>query len=108
MGRRLDCWSVNKKKANTLQNNKLIKIPLEDRLLIKEPVFLLACPAWAITLGCKFRTRFATVLYSFLYKKGDRKSTRLNSSHVKNSYAVFCVNKRSEDDKSELQVREKL
>src|SRR5690606_5152829 len=25
-----------------------------------------------------------------LLKKLDRKSTRLNSSHVKNSYAVFC------------------
>src|SRR6266496_5325799 len=24
---------------------------------------------------------------------GDRKSTRLNSSHVENSYAVFCLNK---------------
>src|SRR5690606_41204082 len=24
---------------------------------------------------------------------GDRKSTRLNSSHVKISYAVFCLNK---------------
>src|SRR5690606_40449901 len=26
----------------------------------------------------------------------DRKSTRLNSSHVKISYAVFCVNKKKE------------
>src|SRR5690606_41226031 len=25
---------------------------------------------------------------------GDRKSTRLNSSHVKNSYAVFCLEKK--------------
>src|SRR5690606_40258795 len=25
----------------------------------------------------------------------DRKSTRLNSSHVKNSYAVFCLKKRT-------------
>src|SRR5690606_27348931 len=25
------------------------------------------------------------------YKSRDRKSTRLNSSHVKNSYAVFCL-----------------
>src|SRR5690625_1256134 len=25
----------------------------------------------------------------------DRKSTRLNSSHVANSYAVFCLNKKS-------------
>src|SRR5690606_40755051 len=26
----------------------------------------------------------------------DRKSTRLNSSHVKNSYAVFCLKKKNE------------
>src|SRR5690606_40643882 len=26
---------------------------------------------------------------------GDRKSTRLNSSHVKSSYAVFCLKKKS-------------
>src|SRR5436309_6142271 len=26
---------------------------------------------------------------------GDRKSTRLNSSHVKKSYAVFCLKKKS-------------
>src|SRR5690625_7015238 len=26
----------------------------------------------------------------------DRKSTRLNSSHVANSYAVFCVKKKNE------------
>ena len=25
--------------------------------------------------------------------EGDRKSTRLNSSHVRNSYAVFCLKK---------------
>src|SRR5690606_41226308 len=27
-------------------------------------------------------------------RKQDRKSTRLNSSHVKNSYAVFCLKKK--------------
>src|SRR5690606_40517727 len=27
-------------------------------------------------------------------KQQDRKSTRLNSSHVKNSYAVFCLKKK--------------
>src|SRR6266511_4702303 len=33
---------------------------------------------------------------SFLASRGieDRKSTRLNSSHVKNSYAVSCLNKK--------------
>src|SRR5690606_41914396 len=30
----------------------------------------------------------------FLYTSEDRKSTRLNSSHVKISYAVFCLKKK--------------
>src|SRR5438874_7600281 len=29
-------------------------------------------------------------------KKGDRKSTRLNSSHVEISYAVFCLKKKTD------------
>src|SRR5699024_12182794 len=29
------------------------------------------------------------------YESGDRKSTRLNSSHVSISYAVFCLKKKS-------------
>src|SRR5690606_42028584 len=29
-------------------------------------------------------------------RRGDRKSTRLNSSHVKISYAVFCLKKKKE------------
>src|SRR5690606_16118032 len=31
--------------------------------------------------------------------QGDRKSTRLNSSHVKISYAVFCLKKKKEDNR---------
>src|SRR5699024_9335452 len=31
---------------------------------------------------------------SFRFKPGDRKSTRLNSSHVSISYAVFCLTKK--------------
>src|SRR5690606_41265743 len=31
---------------------------------------------------------------AFLFVTGDRKSTRLNSSHVKISYAVFCLKKK--------------
>src|SRR5690606_39456108 len=31
-------------------------------------------------------------------EKQDRKSTRLNSSHVKISYAVFCLKKKNEQD----------
>src|SRR5690606_42010461 len=31
--------------------------------------------------------------------QGDRKSTRLNSSHVKISYAVFCLKKKKKNNK---------
>src|SRR5690349_23350316 len=31
----------------------------------------------------------------FTTKEGDRKSTRLNSSHVEISYAVFCLKKKN-------------
>src|SRR5699024_11437425 len=34
-------------------------------------------------------------LGSFSFTRKDRKSTRLNSSHVSNSYAVFCLKKKS-------------
>src|SRR2546430_6764532 len=33
----------------------------------------------------------------FLAGQGDRKSTRLNSSHSQISYAVFCLKKKKED-----------
>src|SRR5690606_12148005 len=34
-------------------------------------------------------------LYWYISKDRDRKSTRLNSSHVKISYAVFCLKKKN-------------
>src|SRR5690349_23900118 len=34
---------------------------------------------------------------------GDRKSTRLNSSHVEISYAVFCLKKKKSDDRPTAQ-----
>src|SRR5690349_22548639 len=33
--------------------------------------------------------------------EGDRKSTRLNSSHVEISYAVFCLKKKNEPQRHE-------
>src|SRR5690606_40015463 len=40
----------------------------------------------------------------FNHAPGDRKSTRLNSSHVKISYAVFCLKKKK--TRSTVQIRE--
>src|SRR5437773_9593215 len=35
-------------------------------------------------------------------KSGDRKSTRLNSSHITISYAVFCLKKKKQSDQRAL------
>src|SRR5690349_22574888 len=34
-------------------------------------------------------------LVNVIFTRGDRKSTRLNSSHVEISYAVFCLKKKN-------------
>src|SRR6266487_4211370 len=40
-------------------------------------------------------------------RPGDRKSTRLNSSHPSISYAVFCLKKKKKKTITELGVKEK-
>src|SRR5215475_4337118 len=40
-----------------------------------------------------------TVPETEVTQDGDRKSTRLNSSHVKSSYAVFCLKKNNDLEK---------
>src|SRR5690606_41918441 len=49
-------------------------------------------------VGRLARTTKAGLLPAF--RLSDRKSTRLNSSHVKISYAVFCLKKKKEKDKT--------
>src|SRR5690349_23774152 len=78
--------------------------------------------AIGIVLGVSFGVVAAVRQYSILdglylfslrfdwFPSGDRKSTRLNSSHVEISYAVFCLKKKTHDDAptttSELARRE--
>src|SRR5688572_31029603 len=47
-----------------------------------------------ITAGTTFLSELA------LYLFGDRKSTRLNSSHSQISYAVFCLKKKKKNNKN--------
>src|SRR5699024_12014568 len=49
----------------------------------------------ASTLRRVARSDDGTVEPSNIFKKRDRKSTRLNSSHVSISYAVFCLKKKN-------------
>src|SRR5690349_22428806 len=40
-------------------------------------------------------------------RRGDRKSTRLNSSHVEISYAVFCLKKKKKQKKKKQKTKKK-
>src|SRR5262245_63702362 len=42
----------------------------------------------------------------FQMEKGDRKSTRLNSSHLGISYAVFCLKKKKKKKRRRQQCRD--
>src|SRR5699024_4244418 len=52
-----------------------------------------------ISANIKFygKVEEATPLAAFEARSTDRKSTRLNSSHVSISYAVFCMKKKSKE-----------
>src|SRR5690349_21875935 len=47
-----------------------------------------------------FDPTFSTSSYGYRPGRSDRKSTRLNSSHVEISYAVFCLKKKKKKKKS--------
>src|SRR5690606_41939406 len=53
-----------------------------------------ASPAWSRALHC-IATSPRWSRPGLRHMRRDRKSTRLNSSHVKISYAVFCLKKKT-------------
>src|SRR5690606_42100493 len=55
---------------------------------------LIGYAVWELT-PVEGGTEVAYHVYSEAVIPADRKSTRLNSSHVKISYAVFCLKKKS-------------
>src|SRR5690554_7069410 len=64
-------------------------IPCMDELIQRAGYY----GAKEIVLGMAHRGRL-NILVNTLGKNPDRKSTRLNSSHVRISYAVFCLKKK--------------
>src|SRR5690606_40379215 len=50
------------------------------------------------TARAAHRARWRRLRHRRVYPGEDRKSTRLNSSHVKNSYAVFCLKKKKKNN----------
>src|SRR5437773_8363995 len=72
-------------------------LDLGDVAMAAQPVRLHALVDFAehqVGLGLAAGSRDATL--------GDRKSTRLNSSHITISYAVFCLKKKKKQKKDDL------
>src|SRR5690606_42080405 len=66
---------------------ELLEPPQDDLDLprLVRPLWIGQGPAYALVFRC------VHLHHPIRLEAPDRKSTRLNSSHVKNSYAVFCL-----------------
>src|SRR5690606_40266192 len=75
--------------------------PVRDEV----PVYLAAIGPKNIELTGEIADGWLPVFFSPEHSaEQDRKSTRLNSSHVKISYAVFCLKKKKKERRLELQT----
>src|SRR5215813_14543724 len=84
---------------NDTATTEIYTLSLHDALPISAP--LLGHRAEKIvSLGKIFRERAGR-------RGGDRKSTRLNSSHVRISYAVFCLKKKKKKQKALIVKKKK-
>src|SRR5947199_4279562 len=77
---------------NDTATTEIYTLSLHDALPIL--VLPLALP---LVVGGRLNDWNCSVLGSKLSQRRDRKSTRLNSSHLGISYAVFCLKKKIDD-----------
>src|SRR5690606_41342059 len=79
-------------------------LPILKRSITTRALALLASTTLALGVGASAyaqeKIKVGLMLpYTGTYAALDRKSTRLNSSHVKISYAVFCLKKKKKQNK---------
>src|SRR5690554_7668945 len=82
-----------------------IKAPSENRGLITQKAMVVSARQEASKIGSDILEKGGNVFDAMMATEmalavcypyaGDRKSTRLNSSHVRISYAVFCLKKKN-------------
>src|SRR2546427_3226947 len=80
---------------NDTATTEIYTLSLHDALPICFPLQISTpAPGLPVQLGA---WRFSAAIVS-LHQEGDRKSTRLNSSHSQISYAVFCLKKKKKKE----------
>src|SRR5207302_4725022 len=93
-----DEWVAKAQRAENLgYSTFLVPDHLEDQLAAVPALVAAAEATSSIRIGSSvFDNDFR---HPVMLAKEDRKSTRLNSSHVKISYAVFCLKKKKKKKK---------
>src|SRR5690606_39560641 len=94
---------------NDTATSEIFTLSLHDALPIYAASLVLnrSFKNWSYSLNSRYFTEEYKYLSNDLYDSSiktssalkDRKSTRLNSSHVKISYAVFCLKKKKKYNK---------
>src|SRR5690606_41728103 len=72
---------------------KLIRVFFICHGFVPFPCFC-CCACFTLCCCCRAVNHCRSFCFCLFFLREDRKSTRLNSSHVKISYAVFCLKKK--------------
>src|SRR5438045_7578592 len=86
---RIDCWIAA---AACISSRRLCLALISAAISAKARAKLASAPDWFVSstsIAASYSSR----------AKADRKSTRLNSSHLGISYAVFCLKKKKNNTK---------
>src|SRR5690625_6153411 len=70
-----------------------------DHLIGRRKLLLLKYEQWLVKIRIHFMKKIQKFFHLKILTSKDRKSTRLNSSHVAISYAVFCLKKKNKKQK---------
>src|SRR5690606_39583473 len=90
----------------TRRSSDLAYIVPAGIIAVRRPDNWVAALVWlTLLLIAVFNSRANAALSFSDDPLGDRKSTRLNSSHVKSSYAVFCLKKKTDHSSQRLELR---
>src|SRR5437870_11485216 len=91
---------------NDTATTEIYTLSLHDAL----PIFAgeQALPVEALGNECRAGERRPRLLVGHLEEEQDRKSTRLNSSHVAISYAVFCLKKKKKIQSKQKKQNKKI
>src|SRR5688572_19082743 len=89
---------IHKNLSIDRQAEEVDKVKRSESGMIVDPVTIL--PTKPVRAALQVMERF--------HISGDRKSTRLNSSHSQISYAVFCLKKKKKKNKKIKQVQKEI